>query len=444
MNSTFDCFAERVPIPRFCLFGKEALDALCREYALDNLCPLLPRLQQYFRMREHRDPFLHELLFLEQLAAHFAGIPQAVRVVSVGGDAQSVQTFADLCAKWSTLGESSPPSFLQMMEVAGRYLARAGITPCVDVPTVGTHEQMVLVQKDAPDATQLKLEHATATLGRHAPVRLPTRGVLLLLTPTKDAPFTEECTAFLAATSPLGVKPVAVVGEEGVLVHLLHTGGAMLDLTVLAADAAPLEIPLSAGRHSLLLVAPEQAVPSLFDGERPLSLIGSLTPGERLTVLRGGAELLALDFSLLRGFYEPRPLALHCAPDVPADAVCTFAEHGDTLLGGVSVERDASGALLALATDAWCRGADLGGAALSVLLECPAGNAATAERALPLLLGLHRASAELTLPVVRSSLAVSKDVTPRLSLFLSAKKGTPREATLPQNWQAARDLFFGA
>lgn len=443
MNHPFDQQEmNRITIADFRTKNADALAAFADALSLCAIRPLLPRLQRYFEAREHRDPFLHEIRFLEEFAAVLQNTPHVVHLAAARGDEEQMRVFSDAMRMWSELGEEAPPSLFDVMNVAGRYLHRAGISAHYPSLHAITAELDSLRSEGKRDDLTLSLSHTVATLGDTPTPHVPNNGVLLLYTPNRSHSDVNVYGTFLTANKRFGVSAVAAVGNEGILPHLITTSGVSLDLTPFACEE-PTKIPVAIGCNSLLVSVPEPSVPALFAMGLPLTLIGSLNKSRKLTLLRNGFSLASLDLSLLAALRVQRHFSPACAKDKPCDAVPSFERNDTALLCGVCVSGESAKALLTLATEAVRTGADLSRASLCALLEMPTqmGTAAVGE-ALPLLLGLHRATAELTLPVSHHTLVTTNTAEPRLSLFLACALAEPRDVPTPSDWQSAREIFF--
>ena len=429
----------RQTVQYFCTMDPTALGVLAARVPLSYLLPHLPRVQHYYRTQEHRDPCYFELRLLEALAANADRSPNAVRVSSLTASEELLRIFRDACHKWEVLGEHTPPSLYDLLGISGRYLSRAGITPHYTALRAAPHAQYALTPS-TDGALTLSLTGATATLSPATMPPLPKCGALLLFSPTENA-----CAAYTdLLTVHKELVPVAAVGSEGVLPHLLATDGATLDLTPFMDETAS-EIPPSLGAHTLLLAAPEQALPTLFAKGLPLALLGTLNQTKKLTFLYRGGTLTAPSLPFLRMLRTERAQNateyVKSAPSVPTTPRITENEH--TLLGGIDTCTDSENSVLTLATALVRRGAMLEESSLSAVLECPThATPSSVGAALSLILGFHRAACELTLPTAHSALLATDVDVPRLSLFLATKKGEARLIQSPTSWQEARDIFY--
>ncbi len=434
----------RQTVQYFCMMDDAALGALCATLPLTALIPHLSRVQHYYRTQEHRDPCYFELRLLEALAALTHHAPNSVRISSLTAQEEQLRIFRDICHKWQVLGKNTPPSLYELLSISGRYLARAGITPHYATLRASTHEQFALTAPNNSGLT-LSLDGITATLSPAPIPPVPNTGVLLLFTPTHSDHAAAEYADFLSTHRSLGLCPIAAVGSEGVLPHLLATNGATLDLTSFMEEQAN-EIPASLGAHTLLFTASEQTLPTLFAKGLPLTLLGTLNQAQKLAFVYRGNTLTSPTLGLLRSLRaEHIQNVIRTVSDAQrSDPTPRITQDEHTLLGGICVPADSAHAVLILATELARRGAILTQSALSIVLECPLyATEACIGDALSLALGLHRATCELTLPTAHSALLTTEVKAPRLCVFLAARKGTPRQIEFPVNWQNARNLFYG-
>ncbi len=435
-------------VNHFRLFSPMELQRLCADLQLSLTHATLARVQHVFRTRELRDPTTGELCFLSALARLFYKMPSGSRLCVQEGAPEQLRIFRDLFTKWDALGESTSPTLPEAMDVLPRYLTRVGIRARNSGLYCGRATELAALCRGMPPSLALELSHTAAALIDTSLPNIPQNGMLLLLSPTKSAPFADEIAAFLQANHDKQLIPLATPEQEGLFPHLLRFGGVILDSAAIPRfDPAkgPASL-LRRGRGTFLFLAPQGAVSALFASGAPLSLIGTLAPTGKLQIHHGAQSLLSLDLSLLRSMQGMHDAALHLTATAEQDFLTPrFTENADTLLCGTEITSGAEQALLALCTDAARRGADLTRATLTAALELPLdAGTETLCAALPLLLGYHRAAAELTLPAVHHRQILVSEKTPCLSVFLTAPKGIAREVDTPCDWQTARKTFFDA
>ena len=423
-------------VEKFCLMSEEQWDALAKEHALTALRPHCAHVAHHYRFFEHRDPTFFELHFLGTLADTLSHDPRTVHVASLSGDAAQLRVFSDVCRMRQTLMAADAPTLAELMQASSAYLVRAGITPHHADLVALPHAHAALHPAFGADA--LTIAHASATRTTNSATCIPNVGVLLAYTPTDGADIPASYAAFVAEHRALGVAPIAPVGEEGILPHLLRTNGVILDLPSKTEHSACL-FP-----HTLLLTAPEGALPTLFAKALPITLLGKLTPSGMLRMLCGGTLQLSLPLSLLRTLRAEHYLALHTVTDEGTYEAPVLQETPATLLGGVSATGDVANATLALVSELARAGGDFTHCTASPLLLCPAyATDDVIARTIPLLLGWHRAAAELSLPSLSATVFPCDMQAPTFSLFLAVKKGTERKIETPKDWQSARNALYG-
>lgn len=436
----------RLTVRNFPLLGPNDLQAVSADLELTLPLPALVRCQHAFGVRERRDPTVGELRFLGAVAKLWRTLPTSAYIGEIDAGEEETRVWRDICRKRAELCDDALPTLADVMEVAPRYLARAGFPAEEKRLFCGRTAETAANAAGAAPEIALTLGDLTAAVAdRPAPPAFP-RAALLLLSPTGNAPFADEIRAFFAAYPDLPLTPLALPAAEGLLPHLIRLSGVMLDTAAIpGSDAAKGPAGLTeVGRDALLFLAPEGALGALFASGAPLSLIGTTAPTGRMQVRHGVETTLSLDLSLIRSMQimHTVTIAPANAPEI-APSAPVFAETDGKLLGGTIAGGEAEKAVLTLAAQAYRRGADLTHATLTAALETPIGHAG-ADRALRLAMGLHRAVAELTLPVAAPRLLSTSDGAPRLTVFLCAPKGPAREgAALPADFAEARALFYG-
>lgn len=432
-DSTFYGAPRRFVANGFRSLAPDLLQAFFKDLSLTALTPHMARVQTYFQKEEKRDPFLDELRFLNRAAIVLSLSPDKTRVRALSASEERSRAYRDLLRQWSALGECEAPSLEDLLNTSTRYLARAGITPC---GTLFADVKTGFSQNAKEKALSLSLTGTVASLQKKDGAALPAHAALLFLPMAK-----EELSPFLEENGRYGVTPIALVGKEGVLPHLLKTNGVTLDVT--AAEDATEEIPSTIATNGLLFAAPEAALPTLFATQHPIRLLGTLSQTGKLFAVRGGIVQTAPTLDFLRSLTTESYKEITCTEQFSSLPAPLFVSNDETILGGIECEANADLALLSLAVAAVREGADLSRCTLCALLEYPEGESDTSlGDAAALALGWHRATSELTLPSARNAVLSTAVEKVRLSLFLAAKKGEPREIVTPTDWQAARDIFF--
>ena len=413
------------------------------------LCLTLDALQyicRYYAAREGRDPTVGELCFLDALAQTLCSMPDALRIKDVSGEENATRSFRDILRKREQLASSNAPTLPELMDTLPRYLARSGFTAANDRVYCATSAELATRCQGTPPTLVLELAHTAAAL---LPTPKPTyleKTVLALLAPTGNAPFSTEIAQLLCAPEASYLSALALTGAEGILPHLLKCNGVQLDTAKLQGfdpDKGPAMLT-KLGTNALLLCIAPQALPALLAYTPALTPLGTLTQSNRLQLHHGVQPILSLEMPLLRSLKKPHELTLTITPDVAATLPTpSLVQNSDTLLIGLELESNAAEGLAALAGAAYQNGADLRHCTLCEVLELPFGNAKALPLALSLLLGAHRAAAELLLPMGDRRILCTQSNTPRLSLFLTAPRREARTVEIPHDFAAARALYYG-
>ncbi len=418
------------PVPRFCDFDRAGLDALRHHLGLTMPAGVLGFCQRQFRTREHRDPTVAELLFFDRFYALWCSMSGAPRPTALRfQDPEAERIWRDMVSKRAALNEAgAPPSLPDIMSLSAHYLSRAGLPVYDKSLFCGTKAELAALRAPTEAHLSLSLAHTAAALLPKAPQGGKENGVLVLLTPTGNAPFEEEITAFLERHREKGLTPIAAPGDEGIWPHLVALpGGVSVDLARLLGepwDTRPFP-DLAVGAHTVLFLADEALLPSLLaDGASP-TLIGGINKGGTFLLHHGSTVLVSCEHQFLKQLRLSRPVELTLGGDLPtAHTAPTLKKDKNRLLCGVETAGGVQDALLALVEAAFADGADLTTATMSAALVTPPLETSEAEAAaLSLLLGLHRVTAELCLPSVNHRQLLCREAEhPRLALFLTARR----------------------
>lgn len=433
----------------FCLFDENALSALKSDLALSLPIEALLLCRDHFRFFERRDPTVGDLRFLDALAAIWDGMPDTAIVEAPRFcENEDARVFSDMLQKASAL-PAAPRHLPFLMDIAGRYLSRCGMTPHHEnLRCAASTELAALCGANGAPSLALELGGAAAMLAATpAASPFPTRSICLLL-PTGNAPFADEAARFFAQYRGMGLSPVAAPADEGLFPHLLSLGGATLDVSSFAeyrpdVGAASL---LQLCKSTVLFLAPEAALPRLLTCGAPIVCCGMSEQSDRFRIYHRGELVLSLSTRLLLAL---RPC--HCAaPTVGArnekELDRGFVASSDTVLGGAVAEGGCEQTLLSLIGEMRERGADLSKATATAVLELPPMQPQTLSQALPLILDYHRVLTELALPACHHRQLIRKDLTaPRLSVFIAAKSDAKSDAEFATKWHsAARSRDFAA
>lgn len=415
----------RAPVTGFCLFDEPRVRALTAELHLALAPQALFHIQHVYRTRERRDPTVGELVLCNAFAKLAHALPQALRLSAAEGDPALTASLRDLQRKNQALSEQAPPTLPQALEVLPRYLARSGFHPKEQGLCAAPKPLLTALCRGALPPLSLSMAHTAACILDEEQTRTahPASGAMVMLTPTGNAPFEAEVATLVAAPIGKALTLLAATGEEGLLPHLLTLDGVTLNADALPgfpADGIPADL-VCAGKNALLFHVLPQYLPALLAHGANLSVIGALTPNGRLQLYRGANTLLSLPLALLGAMRSAQAPKLTLSPlRAQTPPSCGFCKRQGKLLCGIELTGDTEEALLAFFRNAAARGADLAHATLSVTLLTPPGE--EAHRVLPLLLGYHRAAAELMLPAVRSRVAVHRGA-PLLAVYLVARAG---------------------
>lgn len=436
----------RQTVLNFRFLDPNSLAALRADLGLKLPPALLLRCREHFRLREGRDPTVGELRFLDAYVSVWRTLPGAVAIADAQGSEEDRRVLADLKRKCDTLekeGVRLSHTVTNLVEVCGRYLARSGIPPYHRDLRCGHSAELAALCPADTKAPVIECIDTAATLLKEDAAQQVPYPVPVLLLPTGREPFAMETARFFATHRGWGLKPVAAPLDEGLFPHLAaFSNGLFLDASIYRSydpvrGAASL-LPL--GCRCLLFLAPHQALPQLFAEGAPIAPCGALNGSRRLVIGHGSETLLSLSFELLQDLRYAREVT----PILPARneqiQAKKITEQSGTLLGGVTCTGGCAHAVLTLLGEAAAKGIDLRRITLSSALELPAAQEDGAAGALPHVLDLHRVCAELSLPSCNHRQLLRADLAePRMTVFLAAEHGAPREADFAAAWQAAAD-----
>lgn len=441
----YEAEKSRQTVLNFCLFDTNALTALKSDLSLSMPIEAMLLCRDHFRIWERRDPAVGDLRFLDALSALWQDLPDTAVIDAPTFEiSEDARVFADILRKTEALPQA-PHHLPFLMDIAGQYLSRCGITPHYEDLRCGHPTELASFYDSNAPALSLELEGTAAAL-TSAPATPPLlKKAVCLLFPTGNAPFAEEATQFFAAHRAMGLAPVAAPLDEGLFPHLLKLGGLNLDVSFLAdyrpdIGAASL---LPIGRNTVLFLAPEAALPHLFAERAPFVCCGMQNGGERLQVYRGGELLLSVSERLLHALRPCRcahpTVGAHDEKELSRDLTAS----DNTALGGITTTGGCAQTLLSLIGDMAECGADLSHATATAVLELPSMQNADAvlSEALPLVLDYHRVLSELALPAAHHRQLVRYELTkPRLSVFIAAKQQqATNDADFATKWHSAAE-----
>lgn len=434
----------RQTVFNFCLFDENALSALKSDLALSLPIEALLLCRDHFRFFERRDPTVGDLRFLDALAALWEGMPDTAIVEAPRFcENEDARVFSDMLQKASAL-PAAPRHLPFLMDIAGLYLSRCGITPHhEDLRCAATTELAALCGANGAPSLALELGGAAAMLAATPTASpFPKRSICLLL-PTGNAPFADEAAQFFAHYRGMGLSPVAAPADEGLFPHLLSLGGATLDVSSFAEyrpDLGAASLLQLCKKSAVLFLAPEAALPRLLTGGAPIACCGMLEQSDRFRIYHRGELVLSLSTRLLLALRPCR----RTDPTVGARNEKTldrgFAASSDNALGGAVAEGGCEQTLLSLIGEMRERGANLSKATATAVLELPPMQPQTLSQALPLILDYHRVLTELALPACHHRQLMRKDLTaPRLSVFIAAKSDAKSDADFAAKWRSAAE-----
>lgn len=440
----YEAQKSRQTVSNFCLFDTNALAALKSDLSLSMPIEAMLLCRDHFRIWERRDPTVGDLRFMDAIASLWQDLPDTAVI-----DAPTLETdedsrvFSDMLRKADAL-PPAPHHLPFLMDVAGRYLSRCGVTPHYEELRCGHPTELAALYGDNAPALSLELGGVAATLSpAAAPSPLSAQAVCLLF-PTGNAPFADEVTHFFAAHRGMGLSPIAAPLGEGLFPHLLKLGGLSLDVSFFADyrpdfGAASL-LPL--GKNTVLFLAPNSALPRLFAEHAPFVYCGMQSGNEWLQIYRSGELLLSVSERLLHALRPCRCTHPTVGAHSEKELSRALSASGDTALGGITATGRCEQTLLSLIGDMAEQGADLSCATATAVLDLPPmQNAAVLSEALPLVLDYHRVLSELALPAAHHRQIVRYELTkPRLSVFVAAKQQqTTNDADFAAKWHSAAE-----
>lgn len=444
----YEAKKNRQTVFNFCLFDTNALAALKTDLSLSMPPEAMLLCRDHFRIWERRDPTVGDLLFLDALSSLWQDLPDTAVVDSPTFEvSEDSRVFSDILRKADVLSPA-PHDLSCLMNTAGQYLSRCGITPHhKDLHCTHVSELAALYNSHSP-ALSLVLDGVAATL-TPAPAASPVvKKAVCLLFPTGNAPFADEAARFFTAHRDLGLSPVAAPLDEGLFPHLLKLGGLSLDVSFFTdyrpdIGAASL---LSLGNGTVLFLAPDAALPRLFAENTPFVCCGTLNGSEWLQIHRNGELLLSVSERLLHALRPCRRANPAVGAHNEKEIAHALTASGDTIFGGVTAAGGCEQTLLTLIGSMAERGADLSRATATAVLELPPMQNADAvlAEALPLVLDYHRILTELALPACHHRQLVRKSLTaPRISVFIAAERQNTEVGDLAAKWSscaASRDF----
>lgn len=416
----------------FCRFSPDSLSALANDLSLTLNQAGLLHCQRYFAGEAGRDPTIGELRLIAALSARTGSLPAAVSLAEINlPDTNDARVFADLMRQRKALGKENSPTLADLATTATAYLARAG-RKAKAIAGLSLHvgeNADIAARSDAARLTLSVGEISAALLAPKAHTSRAAGDFLLVLRPTSDKSLDRAVADFFAQFGAYHPAPLALIGPEGLSVHLAALPmGAELDLMPLADFDALRGAPalLDACAHSLLLTCPQSAAMAMLQMGAPLTLIGRLTAGDNITARYGMQPLCTISRKFLATFRVTH----HVKVTLPAPEAAPFTgsvactENDTARLCGTKADDAPEAALSALLAAMTAIGTRMENAVLGTVLTLPLGaDSNTIAGAVSLLLPLHRFAAELALPTAALRIVTgNRHSAPSLTLFLAAPK----------------------
>ncbi|MBE6595213.1 MAG: hypothetical protein E7644_05390 [Ruminococcaceae bacterium] len=404
--------------------------------------------QTYFRDTERREPTVGELRFLDLYARKMALRPEVLALQAPQFEnPDDERVWQDLCRKAAALSKNgiSPQTVPEILSACTKYLSRSGreahyptlrLTDPCSYAAAGYH------------APKTDTDLIATTSLRKSPV--PEQELALLaLSPTGNAPFPAEITAFLQRYTS-AIHPLGYIGEDGLLSHLLDIGcGLEIDLAGLSTDGAEPSVSTVEGlaANTLLVLTPAANLPLLFAQNATLTLLGHSLKDTRVVIRRGVFTLASLSLDFLPRWHQKRRFS----PLVPMSTAHTatasdIRTESDTLIGTVKATGRGLPAILTLIHDLFLQGACFAEMSITATLTLPLATEADIANAMPLLLDYHRVTAELALPGTEGQLYCQKSLLePTLTVAIAVKKvAAPSTETVERLQAALSTENFGA
>ncbi len=411
----------------FCCLTPPQLTALKSELGLAISVEGLRFCQRHFTPT-HRDPLVGDLIFLGALATQLYRSPETMLLQELHfEDPTAARVWQDICRKRETLARDTAPTLLDVMQTATLYLARAGRTSTGNALFCGTAAELATAARGEALGGVPEIEGISAAPIKKAPHHVPPHAGQILLALTADAGTTlaETVARFWHAFVAFSPTPVAVIGEEGLGVHLATLPfGAELDTMYLPSFAAEhgTAALVDACRNTVIFAVEAGVANIMLTSGAPLKLVGRLMQHDMIVLRDGINVMLSLPRTLLGAWHGAHAITLTLpreAPDVSPATVQLTAADGH-VMAGVRTEASALPQLMQLLVKVFEAGADFKKATLTAALTLPAGNELP-PHALSLLLDHHRFAAELALPAAQSRVITAPEgAAPALTVFLTA------------------------
>lgn len=435
-NDRFNGAFYQSHIKGFCTLQGEGLVLLKEDLSLQMSESILRFLQRYFAQREHREPTVSELLFLDEYTAAARFAPDTVLLSPKIDDPALQRCHQDILRQRAALGEEKAPDLAALLNTCGRYLTRAGIPPREERFVLESELDLLCQAAKASPVISLKTDTCCAAQLSNLPTRKDTpSGIILSLRATPERTLSETALRFFALFEKYNPCLLATVGGEGLAPHLRRLPvGILLDVQPLAGydpDASLWQAMLLL-RDTVLITVPREAVPLILQSGAPAVPVGSVTNERRVVIRAGASQLLSLSLAMLGQLHSTKPLPLTVKP-LSGDAVKpSISLREDLLMAAVSVTAGVLPSCLSMLYSALSQGAKARTMTLCAALSLSAQptTAALADTT-ALALDLHRFCAALSIPSTGSRVLIADSDAPTLTVFLWARRGdSPDEERL--------------
>ena len=444
MNHVLTTDPTRLAVGGFCLMDLPSLLELRTQMDLALPTQHLQTLQRYFMARERRDPTVGELRFFDALSRSANARSELLPISELIAPETQARAFADVCRMQKALCRTTPPTTADLTATCTKYLARAGIYAQSERLFAGQDAFLAANAGGLPPRLLLTLTHASAALMQSSTPKMPKKAAILRLMPAGNEPFATEIARFCFHFRKKGIYPLALTGEEGVLPHLLALPGACINLTAFPTydPSDKLASLCKATEPSFLFAVPQRHLYAFFCNNVPLFHVGTVKQNDVFQLLEAAMPQMTVDLELLRRLCIPSPIKLTVGA-APTSFQTAFTEDATALLSGIEGEGFDEEALLTFFKESTSHGADLTRASATAVLMLPRekGTESLAP-ILPTLLAVHRATAELSLPLVNTRTEYTDLKAPCLSFFLHAPKCTPKETENLTDFPSLRAVFW--
>ncbi len=432
-------------IQGFCRLTPPQLTALKEELGLTVSTEGLRFCQRHFTAM-HRDPLVGDLLFLGALAARLYSLPQTMRLEELHfEDPSAARVWQDICRMRKALKKDETPTLLDVMQTATQYLLRAGRGACATA-LCGTTAELSLATRGNLPREMLQTDQPTMVLQKPTAHPAPHAGQLLLaLDADKDHSLANTVSRFWQAFAHLSPIPIMVIGEEGLGVHLAELPlGVELDtlcMTEFAKNSSTAAL-MDACRNTAIFAVDANLADAMLTSGAPLRLIGRLLPHDLIILKNGMTVMLSLSREVLGKWYGTHALQLTVPREArhgePTPVHCHTAN--GQIFGSVMARTAALPQLMHLLSRVFAAGANLKSATLGAVLTHPC-DSELSPQTLPLLLDLHRFTAELALPLAGARvITAAKGEAPTLTVFISTKANAPADSAAQELMQNALAL----